>query len=384
LLRIALILVVVVLTTVGTVYRVELARLYTVVTLFDQGRIVANFSSMGKAFHTASLSRGTGPVSTLPEGDRIDLPSDLRTWFQARNTTSLIVLHHGKVVFEEYYLGTQPEDLRIAWSISKSWLSVLLGIVIDEGDITSLDDPVVRYAPSLAGSAYDGASIRDVVTMSSGVAFDEDYLNFWSDINRMGRLLAIGGSMDDFATSYTELSAPPGRSWNYVSIDTHVIGMVIRGATGRSVPELMVEKIIEPLGLEADVTYISDSHGVAFVLGGLNLRSRDQARFTAMVLAGGVWEGRRIAPRDWLLEATRPQANTAPGEKRYGFHWWIPTDAPHGEFQAEGIYGQYLYFNRARDVTIVMTAADRGFREPGVDEGNTFAFRQITEIASGR
>ena len=123
-----------------------------------------------------------------------------------------------------------------------------MGIVIDEGFIESIDDPIVRHAPELAGSAYADVSIRDVLTMQRGVAFDEDYLDFWSDVNRMGRVLALGCSMDKFAASFPERASAPGKRWTYVSIDTHVIGMVIRGATGRSIPDLIRKKIVVPRG----------------------------------------------------------------------------------------------------------------------------------------
>lgn len=367
---------------VGLTFRAEIARLHGAVTLFDEDRIVANFSSMGDIFQTTPLPRGDGPVSALPTGSEISVPPELRAWFEQRKTTSLIVLHDGAIVFEEYYLATGPDDLRISWSLAKSWLSVLLGIVLEEGFIESIDDTVIRYAPELAGSAYEEASIRDVLTMQSGVAFDEDYMDFWSDVNRMGRVLALGGNMDEFAASFTERASAPGQRWTYVSIDTHVIGMVIRGATGRSIPDLIREKIVVPLGLEADGYFLTDSGGTAFALGGLNFTSRDYARFASMVLAEGVWNGRQIVSADWLAEATRPQANTEPGEKLYGFQWWIPVGAPDGEFQAEGIYGQYIYFDRTRDVAIVMTAADREFRAPGVDERNTQVFRDISHLVT--
>jgi CubicO group peptidase (beta-lactamase class C family) len=372
-----------VLVTIGGVFfRAEVSRLYFVLTVFDEDKIVGNFSSMGDVFHTVPLPRGAGPVSALPRGPEIILSPDIRAWLKERTATSLIVLHDGAIVLEDYFLDTEPDDHRISWSIAKSWLSVLFGIIRAEGDIGSLDDPVVRYAPELRGTAYEGVSIRDVLTMSSGVAFDEDYSNFWSDGNRMGRLLAIGGSMDAFAASFSKRDRNPGEEWKYVSLDTHVLAMVIRGATSRSLEDLMQEKLIAPLGLQADGFFLTDSYGTAFALGGLNFTSRDYARFAAMVLADGFWNGRQIVPADWLAQATRPQARTKPGAKRYGYQWWIPSDGQQGEFQAEGIYGQYIYFNRPLDVAIVMTAADPNYAAPDVDAHNTQVFRRIAQLAA--
>ena len=357
--------------------REQIKRLLAVNSLFKQEKIVSNFSHMDTMFLIRPLDRGTGEVSPLPKGTPAELPVEVADWVKDRSVTSLLVMKDGKRVTEEYYLGTGPDDLRISWSVAKSFLSALFGIVMQEGAISSLDDPVTKYAPSLKGSAYDGATIRNVLNMSSGVKFNEDYLDFNSDINRMGRVLALGTSMDGFAAGLEETEYQPGERWQYVSIDTHVIGMVIRGATGRSIPELLEEKIIIPLGLEKAPNYVTDGYGVAFVLGGLNMTTRDYARFGQMILNGGQWNGRQIVPQDWIEQSTSPSAPTAKGQTQYGFQWWIPADATEGEFFARGIYGQYIYINRPLGVVIASNAADRKFREPGVADQNIAIFRLI-------
>ncbi|RYG90635.1 class C beta-lactamase-related serine hydrolase [Loktanella sp. IMCC34160] len=363
---------------VGFWKREEITRLLAVNSLFSEDRIVGNFSGMDGLFHTVSVLRGDGPVSPLPAGPAYDLPADVDQWIIDRNVTGLVVLHDGRVVHESYYLGTGADDLRISWSVAKSFLSALVGVLIEEGAIAGLDVKVTDYAPSLAGSAYDGATLRDVLQMSSGVTFDEDYLDFNSDINKMGRVLALGGSMDAFAAGQDESFATPGTVWQYVSIDTHVIGMVVRGATGRDIPGLLAEKIIAPLGLEADPLYLTDGYGVAFVLGGLNLRTRDYARFGQMIAQGGMWQGQQIVPAEWIDASTRPSAKTAQGATGYGYQWWVPVGATPGEeFFARGIYGQYIYIDRARNVVIAVNSADRLFREPGVHEKNIQILRTI-------
>ena len=359
--------------------REELMRLWAVNTLFDEGKIVENFSNMERAFLTVPLSHGDGPVTPLPQGTEMVLPEGAAAWIEARSVTSLLVLDAGQIVHESYHLGTGPEDRRISWSMAKSFLSALFGIIEAEGAITSLDDPVTKYAKQLEGSAYDGVSIRHVLQMTSGLAFDEDYLDYASDINRMGRVLALGGTMDGFAAGLTARAAPPGEVWEYVSIDTHALGMVIRGATGRDIPGLMNDKVLAPMGLEAAPYYLSDGEGVAFVLGGLNLRSRDYARFGMMFEQGGRIAGRQVVPGDGVRASTRASAPTLPGETGYGYQWWIPVSAPEGVFFARGIYGQYIYIDQARDVVIVVTAADRQFREDGVHEANIAMMRRIAE-----
>jgi CubicO group peptidase (beta-lactamase class C family) len=289
------------------------------------------------------------------------------------------VLKDGEIRPEEYFLGTKADDRRISWSVAKSYLSALMGVVLAEGAIDSLDDPVVKYAPALSESAYHSATVRNVLNMASGVEFDEDYLDFNSDINRMGRVLALGGKMDDFAASIDASFAEPGADWQYVSIDTHVIGMVIRGATGRPISDLLAEKILAPLGMEQDGYYVTDGVGVAFVLGGLNFTTRDYARYGLMIANGGTFNGSNIVPLDWIKQSTTPSAPTDPGRQQYGYQWWMPADARPGEYFARGIYGQYIYIDEPRNVVIVSNGADRGFRNSGVNRSNIEMFRAIAE-----
>ena len=362
---------------IGIWKREEIMRLWAVNSLFAEEKIVSNFSHMDDAFLTKSLPRGDGPVSPLPEGDTTQLPETAADWIKDRAMTSLLVMKDGSIRYEEYFLGTTPDDRRISWSIAKSYLSALFGVLLDEGAIGSLDDPVTQYAPQLVGTAYDGASIRNVLNMASGVIFDEDYHDPDSDINRMGRIVALGGTLDDFTASFNDRFSDPGLSWKYVSIDTHVIGMVIRGATGRSVSDLLAEKIIHPLGQEQDGYYLTDGAGVAFVLGGLNMTTRDYARFGQMYLQNGMWNGTQIVPSDWVAASTVPSANTAVGDTQYGYQWWMPADAREGEYFARGIYGQYVYVNRATNTVIAVNSADRLFREDGAFDQNLAAMRAI-------
>ena len=356
----------------GLIFREELTRLYSVNTLFAEDRIIGNFSNMSASFLSRPAPRGTGPVRELPEAPA-PLPEtfeargaahDVEDWLTRRAVTSLIVMRDGAVSHERYFLGTGPEDLRISWSMAKSVLATLIGIAKEEGAIADLDAPVTEYAPSLKGSAYDGATIRNVLNMASGVAFNEDYLDYNSDINRMGRELALGGSLDEFAGRLSAQAGAPGENWRYVSIDTHVLGMVLRGATGRTVPEYLSEKLWSRMGAEADAYYVTDGEGAAFVLGGLNARSRDYARFGHLILDGGAWDGARIAPADWVAEMTAqsaPPPADAGNRYGYGYQWWLPPEADDEVF-AIGVYGQFIWIDCRSRTVVVLTSADRQFR----------------------
>lgn len=354
--------------------RDEITRLLAVNSLFEADKIVQNFSHMDGLFFHLPLSRGTGPVSPLPAGPQAVLSPQAEQWIIDRSVTGLVILKDGQLVQDRYFLGTGAEDRRISWSVAKSFLASLWGVLDAEGLMPGLDEQVVAYAPDLKGSAYDGATIRDVMTMSSGVGFNEDYLDFNSDINKMGRVLALGGSMDGFAAGLSARAADPGSRWHYVSIDTHVIGMVIRGVTGRDIPDLLNARILAPLGLETDPYYLSDGYGVSFVLGGLNLRTRDYARFGQMIAQGGEWQGKQVVPRSWVEAMTRPQAKDG---SDYGFQWWIPPNPAPGEVMAQGIYGQWIYINPGLGVVIAVNSADRGFEDPGVYDDTVAMLRQI-------
>lgn len=361
--------------------RAEIARLMAVNTLFDEDRIVDNFSSMERMFHTRSMDAGA--PAPLPLANPPALPQDVRSawedWQAQTRVTAHVILHRGAIVSEAYRLGTGPEDRRISWSVAKSFLALLLGILHEEGTLPDLDIPVDSLVPDLRGSAYEGVSLRDVARMASGVAFSEDYFDFQSDINRMGRVLALGRSMDGFVAGLTARSGPAGAAWQYVSIDTHVLGMAIRAATGRSIPALMEERLLRPVGLDPEPFYLTDSPGVAFVLGGLNMTTRDYARLGWLVAQGGRWEGRQIVPEDWIARATAPQA---PGGALYGYQWWVPPGAEGGETFARGIYGQYLWIDPDREVVIAVNAADRRFNMPGADGTAIAMFRRLAAAIS--
>lgn len=361
-------------------YREEVTRLYAATTLFDPDRIVTNFSNMDDLFLSVPIPLPGAARSLI--GESRSLPPtlaglDTAKYLSKTATTSLLVMRGSQIFHESYYLGTGPDDLRISWSMAKSVLSLVLGAAVKDAQI-DLDLPVSSYVTELAESAYEGVTVRDALNMASGVAFDEDYLDFWSDINRMGRVLALGGSMDKFAAAVDERARGPGIARQYVSIDTHVLAMVLRAATGRSLPDLVGDRLLGPLGLEGPGYYLTDGDGVAFALGGLNLKTRDYARIGRMVLDKGFANGTQLIPVDWIEKSTIASAPSAvvPDGFDYGFQWWLPSDTD-DVVLARGIYGQYLWIDRAQDVVIVKTAAHRGFRDPGASERDIRFMRSL-------
>ncbi|MCP4184209.1 MAG: serine hydrolase [Hyphomicrobiales bacterium] len=355
----------------------RLLRLYNVNTLFAQEKIIRNFSNMKDMFFWKPViveksfkpsAQFASKHSPLPQSYEFNgKTGNITSRLEQLATTSLLVVHKGIIVHEQYGLGTKSQDLRISWSMAKSFLSAMFGIAVSEGKISSIDDPVTQYVPALKQSAYDGIKIRDVLNMASGVKFDEDYLDYDSDINRMGRVLALGGSMDEFAASLNEREREAGSARQYVSIDTHVLAMVLRAATGQSLMKYLGEKIWAKVGSAHVPYYLTDGYGVAFALGGLNLTTRDYARFGQLFLNKGKWQEQQIVPADWVSQSTAvsaPKSSAQGDAMQYGYQWWIPPNSE-GEFFAVGIYGQYIYIDPNADVVIVKTAANRKFRDDG-------------------
>lgn len=376
-----------VLTALAIWQQPRLTALYHVVTLFDETKIVQNFSSMDRFLHSASLPQAQSdfrwPEALTPGPERFNWRTqtlDVEQFLHDTETTSLLVVQQGKIVLEEYRMGTSAQDRRISWSMAKSFMSAVFGLALADGSITSLDDPIERYVPRLSDSAYSGVTIRDALNMASGVSFNEDYLDFNSDINKMGRVLALGGSMDDFAVGLKARSGKAGEQWDYVSIDTHVLAMVLRNATGYSLRDYLFEHLWQKLGSGSDGYYLTDGDGVAFALGGLNMQTRDYARFGQLFLNDGRWQEEQVLPAQWVRASTEHSAPVAPGaDFGYGFQWWLPENSD-GEFFAGGIYGQYIYVNRTTETVIVKTSAHRAFRDGQPWRGQTIAlFRALAK-----
>jgi CubicO group peptidase (beta-lactamase class C family) len=315
-------------------------------------------------------------ASLLPDGERVSLPisfefeggqADLADFLDQTDTTGLLVLADGKVVFEDAYRGNGPGTRSISWSVAKSFVSALVGIAIEDGHIESVEDPITRYVPELSGSAYEGVRIKDVLQMSSGARWNEDYSDPDSDINRFGRILAIGGSLDEHAMQL-ERELEPGTYNRYNSTDTHALGMLLARATGRDLSSLLEEKIWRPLGMEDDAYWLLDDEGVEFAAGGLNVSLRDYARFGLLYLQGGQWNGAQIVPAKWVAQSVTPDSpHLQPGENPasdwvvgYGYQWWIP-EGDEAEFSAIGIYNQFIYVNPTRNIVIVKTSANSDY-----------------------
>jgi CubicO group peptidase (beta-lactamase class C family) len=359
----------------------KVSRLHSVVTLFDKEVIVDNFSHMEDAFWAEKISKSASPYSF--EHQEKNLPSTFEyqhnditvdEFLKRRTTTALLVLKNDKITYEKYYLGTKPSDKRISWSMAKSFVAVLFGMQVDEGKI-DIENTVGFYLPEMEGSGYEKVKVKHVLQMSSGVKWDENYLDFNSDINKMGRLLAMGGSLDEMTTQL-ESESEPGKAFHYVSMDTHVIAMILRRVTGLPLIDLVQQKLWNKIGMEGDAAWIVDSKDTAFALGGLNALTRDYARFGRLLLNNGRWNNEQLVSQDWIQKSTIAGADyltSSDGSLGYGYQIWLPPFAEQGEFFCVGVYGQYIYVNQKQDIVIVKNSADKLFKD-GFSKQETIAF----------
>ena len=361
----------------------RIKRLMAVNSVFDADTIVQNFSSMDRAFLVRELDvpiRDGWTVDPQPLPETVNIAGterDLEEVLSELDTTALVVVRDGTIIHESYRLGTTVDDRRISWSVAKSFMSGMYGTALERGQIASLDDDVTVYVPELAGSAYEGASLRNILNMSSGVRFNEDYMDQGSDINRMGRTIALGGSLDDYTTELVERQFAPGTDWQYVSMDTHVAAWALRRATGESLHDLFAQTY-GPMGFRVAPYYLTDGEGTAFALGGLNMTTRDYARFGQLFLQNGEWDGEQLIPAEWVGESTRHSAPALSDRGvGYGYQWWIPMPEQ-GDYFAVGIYGQYVYVDPARNIVIAKNAADREFAF--ADEVGTHSMNKNIEM----
>lgn len=347
------------------------------VTFFDEDRIVSNFLKVEHREATHLIEKSPNPTR-LPKEERykmLDAFSSQGQTFQVKEyldytrTTGLLLIHKDTIIYEQYHNGMNEAMTHISWSVAKSFVSALLGIALDEGLFESIEDPITKYLPQFKDSGYDNVRIKDILQMSSGVGFNEDYRDFYSDINRFGRHIVLGKPYEEFALSLKN-ERKPGTFNHYVSIDTQVLGMLITKVTGQSLADYAKQKLWDPMGMEHDAQWIVDGTGMEMALGGLNVTLRDYAKMGLLYLHEGNWSGKQIVPKEWVRQSVTPDApHLMPGEHElsatpfgYGYQWWIP-EQPDGDFFAAGIYNQYIYVNPKKDLVIVKTSANHHFKE---------------------
>lgn len=296
----------------------------------------ARFRDMENWFEGHEVKGALEP-RPLPDGAPLDdaLAAEIRGAMDATNAAGVMVLQNGQKRFESYRLGFGPEQRWTSFSVAKSFTSTLLGAAIRDGFIGSLQDPVTKYIPELAGSAYDDVTVEQLATMTSGVAWNEDYTDPDSDVAKMASFVLEYGE-DAMVAQMKGLprEAPPGEKWVYKTGETNLIGLVVENAVGLPLAAYAKQKIVNPAGFEADMFWMSEPRGGS--IGGccLSIRLADYARMGQFALEGG--EG--VVPDGWIGEAGDSKVNFERPGFGYGYQWWVYD----GGYGAQGIFGQSI------------------------------------------
>ena len=309
----------------------------------------AAFRAMEKLVKVNDVDAG-GTVHPLVEGKPLKLQFDVDAYMKNQRNAGLIIVQDGKIRLEKYALDYNKEGRWTSFSVAKSLTSTMVGAAVRDGYIKSLDDKVTAYIPDLKGSAYDDVSVRQLLTMTSGVKWNEDYTDPKSDVALFNLHKAEPGV--DVTVSYMRKlprEAPAGSKWIYKTGETNLIGVLVSSATKKTLSAYLSEKVWKPFGMEADAFWMLGSTGHEISGCCFSARLRDYARFGEFILGGGMAGGKPVLPDDWLASATTKQADIAQPGRGYGYQWWTNDD---GSFAAQGIFGQGIFIDPKRKLII--------------------------------
>ncbi|RYZ67348.1 MAG: class C beta-lactamase-related serine hydrolase, partial [Proteobacteria bacterium] len=342
-------------------------------------------------FHSIATMFDTLPVENAGKPTRFArriAPLDFTYAFEGRDvaasgfaarsfTNALLIVKDGRIVHEQYYNGTDERTHFLSMSVAKSITSNLVGMAIADGAIASVDDPVVKYVPALAGSGYEGVSIRQALMMRSGVDWNERY-DFGKE-SPMQRLHddAIVLNRIRFTDPAARLkrSHPPGETFNYSTVETGVLGLVVAGAMGKPLPQYMAERWWKRAGMESAGFWLADGEpGVGRAVNGMGFNAvlRDYGRIGQMMLDGGRANGRQLLPAAWVKEATTAVAEPTPQRPTLGYQyqWWtvVGTSA----YMAVGLQGQRIFVDPETRTVVVKLSYFPPGEQRAEDETDAF------------
>jgi CubicO group peptidase (beta-lactamase class C family) len=341
----------------------------TLATGAQMRHLVATYSHFDELTPARVVARAAAPWSfqraAEPEiyysfgGER----RTIADYLSRQPTTGLLLARDDTILYEHYQYARSDRDRFLSQSMAKTITAMLIGIAATEGSIKSIDDDVATYVTGLAGTAYGNTPIRALLHMSSGVDFKEVY-DGQDDIARLGRDL-FGRPGKDPVVSIAQFNTrvgPPDTRWHYASSETEILGLVLRAATGKPVADYLGEKIWQQIGTEADASWAIDSTGQEVTFCCFNAVLRDYARFGRLLARDGMWNGRQVIPRQWLIDATTVRssdAHLAPGTATryygYGYQIWLLPGAER-RFALLGIRGQMIFVDPGTKLVMVHTA----------------------------
>ena len=319
------------------------------------------FANWDRIVPTRIIARGK-EVHQLPEGAALPTFSpggagaiQLQRSIDNFKLAGIVVLHDGKVRLERYALGHSADGRWVSFSVAKSLTSTLVGAAIKDGYISSVDDVVTRHIPELRDSAYDGVTLRQLLTMTSGAKWNEDYTDVKADVALMFSA-PVDPGMDATISYMKKLTrdAAPGQKWHYSTGETNVIGVLVARATEKDLATYASEKIWARYGMERDAAWMLDRSG--HEQGGCCMlaTTRDYARLGQFILDGARIDGQSVVADGWLEAATRKQVDIGQPGSGYGYQWWTRDD---GTFNAFGVHGQQIHIDPARRLVVAINSA---------------------------
>ena len=278
-----------------------------------------------------------------------------------QRATALLVIKDGQILVERYQYDRKPTDRLLSNSMAKSLVSIGIGLALSDGRLRSLDDKVVEYVPELRSNIYGQTTIRNLLRMASGARFTEDNIGRSDDAARFALLHGTKGSIAAILAFNTR-QAPEGERFHYASIETQVLTVLLRAATGKTASEYLAKRLWQPMGAEADATWITAPDGLERGAGFFSATLRDWGRLGIVLANDGALNGKQIIPRDYLLEATdwhkHPAAfapKASPPANGYGYQFWILRGEKR-RFLMRGVYGQSIYVDPELKLVLVHTA----------------------------
>jgi len=289
-------------------------------------------------------------VYPLPKGAPLTIATDVDAYMKAQRTAGLVIIQDGKVRMEKYGLDFSADGKWTSFSVAKSFTSTLVGAAIKDGYIKSINDKVSAYIPDLKGSAYDDVTVEQLLTMTSGVKWNEDYEDPKSDVALFNAHKAENGM--DVTVSYMRKlrrEAPAGTKWVYKTGETNLIGVLVSSATKKTLSAYLSEKLWAPFGMEQDASWLLGATGHEISGCCIQASTRDYARFGVFMLGGAKVKGASILPDNWIAAATTKQADIGMPGEGYGYQYWTYDD---GSYAAQGIFGQGIFIDPKRNLVI--------------------------------
>ena len=295
-----------------------------------------------------------GTVMPLPPGPPLKLGLDVDAYMAGQRSAAVLIVHDGKLRLERYGLGYDASGRWTSFSVAKSFTSTLVGAALRDGAIKSMDDKVSDYIPEMKGSVYDEVSLRQLLTMTSGVKWNEDYADPNSDVARFNGHKPEDG-VDSLVSYMRRLprEVPAGTRWHYSTGETNLVGVLLARAVQKPLATYLSEKIWVPAGMEQQATWILNRSGQEISGCCIQASPRDYARFGLFILGGARVGGQSLVPDGWLAEATSQRTGIDRPDRGYGYQWWTYTD---GTFAARGIFGQGIFIDPKRRIVIVSNA----------------------------